>query len=63
LVRDVGLEIARLGGGYRRRCGPSDGVLIPDALIAAAVQVPGGRLVTRNAGHFPMRDDLLVLYQ
>jgi predicted nucleic acid-binding protein len=61
VVRDVDLEIARLGGAYRRY-GPSHGVLIPDALIAATAQVHGARLVTRNARRFPMLDELLVLY-
>jgi predicted nucleic acid-binding protein len=63
LVRAVDLEVARLGGAYRRRYGPSHGVLIPDALIAATAQVHGARLVTRNARHFPMLDDMLVPYR
>jgi predicted nucleic acid-binding protein len=63
VVRNVDLEVARLGGAYRRRYGHSHGVLIPDALIAATAQVHGARLVTRNARHFPMLDDLVVPYQ
>jgi predicted nucleic acid-binding protein len=63
LVHNVDLDIARLGGAYRRRYGPSHGVLIPDALIAATAQVRGAHLVTRNARHFPMLDDVLVPYQ
>jgi predicted nucleic acid-binding protein len=63
LVHNVDLDIARLGGAYRRRYGPSHGVLIPDALIAATAQVHGAHLVTRNARHFPMLDDVLVPYQ
>jgi predicted nucleic acid-binding protein len=62
LVCAVNLEVARLGGAYRRRYGPSHGVLIPDALIAATAEVHGARLVTRNARHFPMIKDLLVPY-
>jgi predicted nucleic acid-binding protein len=62
-VHDVDLDIARLGGAYRRRFGASHGVLIPDALIAATAQAHGARLVTRNARHFPMLDDVLVPYQ
>jgi predicted nucleic acid-binding protein len=62
VVRDVDLEIAGLGGAYCRRYGPSHGVLIPDALIAATAQVHGARLVTRNARRFPMLDELLVPY-
>jgi predicted nucleic acid-binding protein len=62
VVHSVDLEVARLGGAYRRSYGQSHGVLIPDALIAATAQVHGARLVTRNARHFPMLDDLLVPY-
>ena len=63
LVHAVDLDIARLGGAYRRRYGPSHGVLIPDALIAATAQIHGARLVTRNARQLPMLDDLGVPYQ
>jgi hypothetical protein len=63
MVHSVDLEVARLGGAYRRNYGQSHGVLIPDALIAATAPVHGARLVTRNARHFPMLDDLVVPYQ
>jgi hypothetical protein len=59
-VRDVDFEIARLAGRYRLQYRTSHGVGIPDALIAATAQVHGARLVTRNARHFPMLEDLLV---
>jgi predicted nucleic acid-binding protein len=62
-VRDIDFEIARLAGRYRLQYRSSHGVGIPDALIAATAQVHGARLVTRNARHFPMLDDLLVPYQ
>jgi predicted nucleic acid-binding protein len=62
-VWDVGFEIARLAGHHCLRYRGSHGVGIPDALIAATAQVHGARLVTRNARHFPMLDDLLVPYQ
>jgi predicted nucleic acid-binding protein len=38
-------------------------VKIANALIAATAQVHQARLVTRNARHFPMLDNLLVPYQ
>jgi predicted nucleic acid-binding protein len=63
MVHSVDVEVARLGGAYRRRYGQSHGVLIPDALIAATAQLHGARLVTRNARHFPMLDDLVVPYR
>jgi predicted nucleic acid-binding protein len=56
-------EIARRGGGFRRAFARSHGTGLLDALIAATAQVHGARLVTRNARHFPMLDDLLVPYQ
>jgi predicted nucleic acid-binding protein len=62
-VQDVDLEIAMLGGIYCRRYRRSHGVEIPDALIAATAEVHGARLVTRNARHFPMVDDLVVPYR
>ena len=62
VVHDLDLEVARLGGACRRRYGQSHGVLIPDALIAATAELHGARLVTRNARHFPMLDDLVVPY-
>jgi predicted nucleic acid-binding protein len=61
-VLPVTPEVARLGGLYwrdHRRHGTS----IIDALIAATARVHGARLVTRNARHFPMLEDLLVPYQ
>lgn len=62
-VREVDFEIARLAGCYRLEYRNSHGVGIPDALIAATAKVHSARLVTRNARHFPMLDDLLVPYQ
>jgi predicted nucleic acid-binding protein len=62
-VHSVDLEVARLGGACRRSYGQSHGVLIPDALIAATAQVHGARLVTRNARHLPMLDNLPVPYR
>jgi predicted nucleic acid-binding protein len=62
LVKEIDLEIARLGGTFCQQYRRSHGVEIPDALIAATAQVHGARLVTRNARHFPMLDDLLVPY-
>lgn len=47
-------EIAREGGLYRRDYGPSHGVGLADALIAATAGLRQARLVTLNARHFPM---------
>jgi predicted nucleic acid-binding protein len=63
VVREIDLEVARLGGTFCQQYRRSHGVEIPDALIAATAQIHGVRLVTRNPRHFPMLADLLVPYQ
>jgi predicted nucleic acid-binding protein len=47
-------EIAQKGGLYRRDYGPSHGVGLADALIAATAELHRAKLVTLNARHFPM---------
>jgi predicted nucleic acid-binding protein len=63
LIHQVDLEIARLGGSYCRQYRHTHGVQIADALIAATARIHEARLVTRNARHFPMLDDLIVPYR
>jgi predicted nucleic acid-binding protein len=46
-------EIAQRGGLYRRDYGPSHGVGLADALIAATAELNGACLVTLKARHFP----------
>ena len=55
--------VARLGGLYWRDYRGSHGTGLIDALIAATAAVHRARLVTRNARHFPMLEDLLVPYR
>lgn len=61
-IVDLTGEIAREGGLYRRDYGPSHGVGLADALIAATAALRPARLVTLNARHFPMLE-LEVPYQ
>jgi predicted nucleic acid-binding protein len=56
-------DVARQGGTFRGDYRQSHGLDLIDALIAATAQIHGARLVTRNARHFPMLDDLLVPYR
>lgn len=58
----VTAEIARDAGLLKRRWGPSHGVGLADALIAATVQAHALRLVTRNHKHFPMLDEVVTPY-
>lgn len=55
--------IARSGGLIRRQFGPSHGVGLADALIAATAQAAGSVLVTFNLRHFPMVEAKLAPYQ
>jgi predicted nucleic acid-binding protein len=50
----VDAAIAQKGGLYRRDYGPSHGVCLADALIAATAELHQARLVTLNARHFPI---------
>ena len=52
-------EIARKGGLYRRDFGPSHGLGLGDALIAASAEGKEARLVTLNARHFPMLEPVV----
>jgi predicted nucleic acid-binding protein len=62
-VFDVTADVARLGGFYWRDYRSSHDVRLLDALIAATAKIHGVRLVTRNARHFPMLDEVVVPYR
>lgn len=53
---DVTERVGHKAGHYRHTFGPSHGVEIADALIAAAAHIHGLTLCTRNLRHYPMRD-------
>lgn len=50
----VDAAIAEAAGRLRRRYGPSHGVGLPDAVIAATAMAARARLATFNRKHFPM---------
>jgi predicted nucleic acid-binding protein len=56
-------ELAAEGGLLRRDYGKSHGVGLNDALIAATVLKNRLQLVTLNAKHYPMVNNLLIPYQ
>lgn len=60
---EISGEIAEKGGFYRRDFGPSHGVDLNDAIIAATAEVEAKSLVTLNRKHFPMLKNILVPYQ
>ncbi|HKV40755.1 MAG TPA: type II toxin-antitoxin system VapC family toxin [Blastocatellia bacterium] len=62
-VVPVDIDIARVGGSYRRVYGKSHGTGIADALIAAAAGSVHAQLVTLNRKHFAMCPDLIVPYE
>ncbi len=53
-VVPVDQEIAKRGGLYRRDYGPSSGMGLADALVAATAESKHARLATLNQRHFPM---------
>ena len=53
-VVPISNEIARLGGLYRRDYGPSHGISLPDALVAATAFLERAELKTLNVKHYPM---------
>lgn len=62
-VLPLDAEIARTGGSLRREYGRSHGVLLPNALIAAAVVKHIGVLYTLNRKHYPMSElEVVVPY-
>jgi predicted nucleic acid-binding protein len=47
-------NIAIKAGLFRRQYGPSHGVGLADALVAATAEVYNAKVVTLNKSHFPM---------
>lgn len=56
-------DIARLGGLYFRDYGPSHGVSLPDALVAATAVLEGAALKTLNVKHYPMFEGIEPAYR
>ena len=60
---DVNEKVARKAGEYRARYFRSQGLALPDALIAATAFIRGASLITRNKRHYPMTDlEVVVPY-
>ena len=58
----VNHELALVAGLLRRDYGPSHGLALADAVIAATAQQHDAELVTLNVRHFPMFPDLAPPY-
>jgi predicted nucleic acid-binding protein len=61
-VLGLNRQAAVQAGLWRRQYGPSHGMGLADALIAASVAAAGATLVTLNRRHFPMLAQVLVPY-
>jgi predicted nucleic acid-binding protein len=53
-VVPVSIDIAKIGGLYKRDYGKSHGVGLADAIIAATAEVENAELKTLNIKHYPM---------
>jgi predicted nucleic acid-binding protein len=62
-VLPIDETVARRGGLIRRDYGPSHGVGLADALLAATALVHELRFVTLNRKHFPMLENVVMPYQ
>jgi predicted nucleic acid-binding protein len=62
-IISVEREIAELGGIYRRDYGAKHGTGLADALIAATAKHKRVPLITLNARHFPMLQDVIIPYK
>ena len=62
-VAPVSGEVARVGGLYRRDYGPSHGVGLADAIIAATAVAVDAALKTLNVRHYPMFEGLEPAYR
>ncbi len=58
----VTAALAQTGGLWRRDYGPSHGVGLADAIIAATAVEQAATLVTLNHRHYPMVRNLLIPY-
>jgi len=61
-VVDLDEQICTAAGLLLRQFRKSHGIGLADALVAAAAESVGARVVTLNAKHFPMVQNLLVPY-
>ncbi len=62
-VEPISMDVARSGGLYRRDYGPSHGVGLADAVIAATAMAADAALKTLNVRHYPMFEGLEPAYR
>jgi hypothetical protein len=61
-VVPLNVEIAKIGGLYRRDYAKSHGVGLADAILAATAEAEGAELKTLNVKHYPMFSGLEPAY-
>jgi predicted nucleic acid-binding protein len=62
-VLEVSADVAREGGILKQRYGPSHGMGLADALIAATAEIHGLKLAALNVRHYPMFSGLKPVYR
>jgi hypothetical protein len=62
-VVPVNVEIAKVGGLYKRNFGKSHGVGLADAILAATAEAENAELKTLNTKHYPMLTGLTPAYK
>jgi predicted nucleic acid-binding protein len=61
-VIPLDIEIAKVGGLYKRDYGKSHGVGLADAIVAATAELENAKLKTLNTKHYPMIQGLSPAY-
>jgi predicted nucleic acid-binding protein len=61
-VIPLDIEIAKVGGLYKRDYGKSHGVGLADAIVAATAELENAELKTLNTKHYPMIQILSPAY-
>ncbi len=62
-IENCTLKIAEVGGLFRKNFGKSHGLGLADALIIATAKAVDAKLISLNAKHFSMFDNVILPYK